>query len=77
MCVKNQKKVSSGIKIAITRPRNPTPNHVKNNIATVFVKKLIPVKPSEYMLPRCVTTYKPTTRCNKLSKIGASTPSKM
>ena len=76
MC-KKPKKRKNGINIAITIPRKPTPSHVKNNIATVFVKKLIPVKPSEYILPRCVTTYKPTTRCNKLTKIGASTPSKM
>ena len=75
--VKNQKKVSNGIKIAITNPKNPIPNQVKNNIAIVLVRKLMPVNPNDIMLPRCVTTYKPTKRCIRFNIIGANTPNTM
>ena len=74
MCVKNQKNVSNGMKIATTNPKNPIPNQVKNNMATVLVRKLMPVNPNDIILPRCVTTYKPMIRCIKFKIIGANTP---
>ena len=77
MCVSNQKNVSNGMKIAITNPKNPIPSQVKNNMATVLVRKLIPVNPNDIMLPRCVTTYNPITRCNKFSSIGANIPNRI
>ena len=75
--VKNQKNVSSGTKIATTNPKNPIPNQVRNNMATVLVRKLIPVKPNDTILPRCVTTYNPTIRCIRFNIIGANTPNKI
>ena len=77
MCVKNQKNVSNGMKIATTNPKNPIPNQVKNNMATVLVRKLMPVNPNDITLPRCVTTYNPTMRCIRFSIIGANTPNKI
>ena len=77
MCVNNQKNVSNGMKIAMTNPKNPIPNQVKNNMATVLVRKLIPVNPNDIMLPRCVTTYSPITRCNRFSSIGANIPNRI
>ena len=77
MCVNNQKNVSNGMKIAMTNPKNPIPSQVKNNMATVLVRKLMPVNPNDIMLPRCVTTYNPITRCNRFSSIGASIPNRI
>ena len=76
-CVKNQKNVSNGMKIAMINPKKPIPNQVKNNMATVLVRKLMPVNPNDIILPRCVTTYNPITKCNRFSNIGANTPNKM
>ena len=42
ICVKNQKNVSNGMKIAITNPKKPTPNQVKNSIPMVLVRNPIP-----------------------------------
>ena len=75
--VKNQKNVSSGTKIATTNPKNPIPSQVKNSMATVLVRKLIPENPNDIILPRCVTTYNPTTRCNRFNSIGASIPNRI
>ncbi len=60
--------------MAITNPKNPIPNQVKNNIPIVLVRKLIPVNPNDITLPLCVTTYNPIIRCNRFSIIGASIP---
>ena len=76
-CVKNQKNVSNGMKIAMINPKKPIPNQVKNNMATVLVRKLMPVNPNDIILPRCVTTYNPTTRCNRFSSIGANIPNRI
>ena len=77
MCVKTQKNVSNGMKIAITNHKNPIPNQVKNNMAIVLVRKLMPVNPNDIILPLCVTTYNPTKRCNRFNIIGASMPNKI
>ena len=47
MCVKNQKKVSRGIKILKSSLIVTIPSHVKKSNPIDFVKKLIAVKASE------------------------------
>ena len=61
----------------ITNPRIPIPIQVRNNIASVLVRKLIPVNPSDTILPLYITTYIPKIRCTRFNNIGASTPSNM
>ena len=58
----------------MTNPKNPIPNQVKNNMATVLVRKLMPVNHNDITLPRCVTTYNPTIMCIRFNIIGANTP---